>query len=44
MAAALMTIGSDLDVARNVLDAEAAGLRALGASLDEEFCRAVDLL
>jgi len=35
---------SDLDVARSVLSTEAAGLRALSASLDGAFGRAVDLL
>ncbi len=35
---------SDLDVARSVLSTEAAGLRALSASLDAAFGRAVDLL
>jgi len=34
----------DLDVARRVLATEAAGLRALAASLDAGFARAVDLL
>ncbi len=35
---------SDLDVARSVLSTEAAGLRALSASLDGAFGHAVDLL
>jgi len=35
---------SDLDVARSVLSTEAAGLRALSASLDGAFGQAVDLL
>ena len=35
---------SDIDVARSVLAAEAAGLRALAASLDSAFTRAVDCL
>ena len=35
---------SDLDVARQVLSAEAAGLRALAGALDEGFIRAVDVL
>jgi arabinose-5-phosphate isomerase len=35
---------TDLDVARSVLNTEAAGLRALAASLDAGFGRAVDLL
>ncbi len=44
MTAALATLASDLDVARDVLAAEAAGLGALAAALDGSFCRAVDLL
>jgi arabinose-5-phosphate isomerase len=43
-AAALATVHADLDVARRVLGTEAAGLRALAASLEEGFTRAVDLL
>ncbi len=35
---------TDLDVARSVLGTEAAGLRALAASLDDSFDRAVSLL
>ena len=35
---------SDLDVARSVLTTEAAGLRALAASLDDAFDRAIALL
>ena len=34
----------DIDVAREVLDTEAAGLRALAEALDDRFTRAVDLL
>lgn len=34
----------DLEAARAVLAAEAAGLRALAAALDQSFCRAVELL
>jgi len=37
-------VRDDLDVARDVLAAEAAGLRALAAGLDATFVRAVDLL
>src|SRR6185437_12388242 len=44
MTAALATETDDLDVARGVLATEAAGLRALAASLDGSFNRAVDLL
>ena len=38
------TLPSDLDTARDVLATEAAGLRALAASLDARFAAAVDLL
>jgi arabinose-5-phosphate isomerase len=44
MTVALASLHHDLDTARTVLATEAAGLRALAASLDEEFARAVDLL
>jgi arabinose-5-phosphate isomerase len=44
MTAAVATLASDLDVARDVLATEAAGLQALAAGLDEGFARAVDLL
>jgi arabinose-5-phosphate isomerase len=44
MTAALAAETDDLDVARGVLATEAAGLRALAASLDGSFNRAVDLL
>jgi arabinose-5-phosphate isomerase len=45
IAAALPGIAADdLDVARSVLATEAAALRALAASLDGNFTRAVDLL
>lgn len=44
MTAALAPLASDLDVARDVLAAEAAGLQALAAGLDAGFVRAVDLL
>jgi arabinose-5-phosphate isomerase len=44
MTAVLATETDDLDVARGVLATEAAGLRALAASLDGSFNRAVDLL
>jgi arabinose-5-phosphate isomerase len=44
VAAAAFSDGADLDVARSVLGTEAAGLRALSASLDGRFARAVDLL
>jgi len=42
--AAVTPARPDLDVARSVLATEAVGLRALAASLDETFTRAVDLL
>jgi arabinose-5-phosphate isomerase len=42
--AALATARADTDVARAVLATEAAGLRALAASLDDGFVRAVDAL
>ena len=38
------TLPSDLDTARDVLATEAAGLRALAASLDGRFAAAVDVL
>jgi arabinose-5-phosphate isomerase len=38
------TVRADLDVARAVLGTEAAGLRALAATLDDSFTRAVQLL
>ncbi len=44
MTAAVATLASDLDVARDVLATEAAGLQALAAGLDAGFARAVDLL
>ncbi len=44
MTAAVASLASDLDVARDVLAAEAAGLQALAAGLDAGFARAVDLL
>lgn len=44
MTAALAELHADIDVARQVLALEAAGLRALSASLDESFARAVDVL
>lgn len=44
MTAAIVTARADLDVARSVLATEAAGLRALAASLDAGFTEAVDLL
>ncbi|MGC8468610.1 MAG: KpsF/GutQ family sugar-phosphate isomerase [Acetobacteraceae bacterium] len=43
-AARLREEDADLAVAREVLAAEAGGLRALAAGLDERFVRAVDLL
>ena len=44
MTAAIAFARTDLDVARAVLGTEAAALRALAASLDDAFTRAVDLL
>ncbi len=44
MTAAVASLDADLDTARDVLATEAAGLRALAASLDEAFTRAVALL
>ena len=44
MITAHATLPGDLEVARDVLAAEAAGLLALAESLDGEFGRAVDLL
>jgi arabinose-5-phosphate isomerase len=44
MSTAVALAISDLDVARSVLSTEAAGLRALAASLDGGFTEAVDLL
>jgi arabinose-5-phosphate isomerase len=44
MTAALATMPRDLDVARDVLATEAAGLQALAAALDDAFARAVGLL
>ncbi len=41
---AVVHAASDRDVARSVLGTEAAGLRALAASLDDSFDRAVALL
>ena len=41
---AVAALCTDLDVARSVLGTEAAGLRALAASLDGSFDRAVELL
>jgi hypothetical protein len=40
MTAAVATLASDLNVARDVLAAEAAGLQALAAGLDAGFARA----
>ena len=42
--AAVTGLVSDVEVARRVLGAEAAGLRSLAASLDDTFGRAVDAL
>lgn len=44
MLAALNTITADLDVARTVLGTEASALRALAASLDDSFTRAIDAM
>jgi len=44
MTAVPATISGALEVARSVLHTEAAGLHALAAGLNAEFCRAVDLL
>ena len=44
MTASVAQLHADIDVARQVLALEAAGLRALAASLDESFAAAVDLL
>jgi arabinose-5-phosphate isomerase len=44
MSAVVISMHRDLDVARDVLATEAAGLSALAESLDEGFCRAVELL
>ena len=44
MTEAVAALASDLDVARDVLAAEAAGLQALAAGLDGGFARAVDVL
>ncbi|MGH7156041.1 MAG: KpsF/GutQ family sugar-phosphate isomerase [Acetobacteraceae bacterium] len=44
MTAAVAAARTDLDVARAVLTTEATALRALGASLDDSFIRATDLL
>ena len=44
MTSAIASLSADLDVARDVLAAEAAGLRALAAALDDSFVRAVDTL
>ena len=44
VAEAVVPLANDLDVARDVLAAEAAGLQALAAGLDSGFVRAVDLL
>jgi arabinose-5-phosphate isomerase len=44
MTAAVATLDQDLDAARSVLATEAAALRALAASLDGGFIRAVELL
>ena len=41
--AAVTGLVSDVEVARRVLGAEAAGLRSLAASLDDTFGRAVEL-
>src|SRR5579885_3183400 len=44
MTAAVASLDQDLEAARDVLATEAAGLRALAASLDGSFARAVALL
>jgi arabinose-5-phosphate isomerase len=44
MTAAIARLSRDIDVARDVLATEAAGLSALAAALDERFARAVDVL
>jgi len=44
MTAIVASLDRDLEVARDVLATEAAGLTALAAALDESFTRAVDLL
>jgi arabinose-5-phosphate isomerase len=44
MTATTVSLHRDLDVARDVLATEAAGLSALADALDERFSRAVDLL
>jgi arabinose-5-phosphate isomerase len=44
MTAAAATLSRDIDVARDVLATEAAGLTALAAALDGRFALAVDLL
>jgi len=44
MTAAITSLDRDLDVARDVLATEAAGLTALAEALDDDFGRAVDLL
>jgi len=44
MIADVAELHPDIDVARQVLAIEAAGLRALSASLDDSFARAVDVL
>jgi len=44
MTAAVASLHRDLDVARDVLATEAAGLTALARALDARFVRAVDLL
>ena len=44
MTADVTTLGRDIDVARDVLTTEAAGLAALAGSLDARFVQAVDLL
>jgi arabinose-5-phosphate isomerase len=44
MTAAITSLDRDLDVARDVLATEAAGLSALSAALDDGFSRAVAVL
>jgi arabinose-5-phosphate isomerase len=44
MTAAVAALHQDIETARTVLATEAEGLRALAASLDDSFARAVDLL
>ncbi len=44
MTASVAELHADVDVGRQVLATEAAGLRALAASLDDSFAKAVDVL